>query len=629
MKTLLHGAAFLLCSWLASAATLSVGPWAPLFQGIDFATGRQEALFSGERDQAVYALRVDLTDPTIRFFGMPRCTDCGSEVISTTPVQFLMEHGLQVAVNCNFFWPNSLTAGVPTDVLGLAISQGEIVSPLNDLAHPSALLFTTNNTPTFVATNIPSTNLAGIYTAVSGNHPIVLNGVNVADPVIDVDPRTAMGLSQDGRFFIALVIDGRQTNYSDGATYYETADWLLRFGAYQGMNVDGGSCSTLLMQDCAGAPVRLNRNSYVATHNGDERGVGHLIGFYARPASTFIHDVTVLPADSTATVLWRTDVEATTLVEFGLTTNYGRLSAFSSMPMTSHAMTLTGLASATTYHFRTLSTAGTNQQSWACRFTTLGPTTTELLFDLTQPWRYTTNNLDRTNWSSVSYDDSAWLGSGPGLLCVETNVMVSPRNTPLPPSSGSPIPPTYYFRTHFNFTGDTTGVSLLFSNYVDDGAVFYLNGSEIYRLRMRPAPAVITYTNLASGYACSNAAPPCGGEACASCPDVFMVPANLITNLHPGDNVLAVEVHNYTSGSLDLVFGSALFCRHPYVPPRELNVLRSDTVAALYWNGSGFTLQKTAQLGLATNWADVSGPVTASPFFITNLEGTQFFRLRK
>src|SRR5690349_14123701 len=95
-----------------------------------------------------------------------------------------------------------------------------------------------------------------------------------------------------------------------------------------------------------------------------------------------------------------------------------------------------------------------------------------ILFPITNPWRYEqTANLDGVNWRSPTFNDAAW-PSGIGLLYVEDNTGVTPRNTPL--TLGRI---TYYFRTHFQFTNATAGIGLVFSNRVDDGAVFYLNGA--------------------------------------------------------------------------------------------------------------------------------------------------------
>src|SRR5262245_23871770 len=113
---------------------------------------------------------------------------------------------------------------------------------------------------------------------------------------------------------------------------------------------------------------------------------------------------------------------------------------------------------------------------------------------------------------------------------------------PLDPTTGFPYA-TYYFRTFFQFPASPTGASLIFSNYLDDGAVFYLNGVEIYRAFMPAAPTVITSSTLSSSYNCSS------GNA--TCPLVFALAGDLITNLVPGDNVLAVEVHNYRANSAD------------------------------------------------------------------------------
>src|SRR6267143_2554511 len=148
------------------------------------------------------------------------------------------------------------------------------------------------------------------------------------------------------------------------------------------------------------------------------------------------------------------------------------------------------------------------------------------IFGLTNAWKYTTNNLDGVAWQGTNYSDSGWLGSGPGNLYVENNTLVPARNTPLPGTPMS-LPPTYYFRTHFNFSGNSAGVTLSFSNYIDDGAVFYLNGFEIQRVRMPASPASITYSTL------TTASPPSGD---ATSPDLFTISGDLTTNLVSGED---------------------------------------------------------------------------------------------
>ena len=234
-----------------------------------------------------------------------------------------------------------------------------------------------------------------------------------------------------------------------------------------------------------------------------------------------------------------------------------------------------------------------------------------MIFPLTKIWNYNTNNLDGVNWTAPDYIETV-IGTGPALLYIENNALVTPRNTLLPPQT--PLR-TYYFRTHFNFTGDLPSF-LTFSCFIDDGAVFYLNGAEIYRLRMPAAPTVITNNTPAIGS-------PCAGDA--DCPTVFTISGNLLTNLVQGDNVRAVEVHN-GSGS-DIVFGTSLSKTTPLQIVPRLNMWMEDDVATLFWNGQGLTLEQSPDLGTSGTWSNVPGPVSQSPFSVTN-SGTMFYRLR-
>lgn len=64
---------------------------------------------------------------------------------------------------------------------------------------------------------------------------------------------------------------------------------------------------------------------------------------------------------SAATIIWNTASAADGLVEYGTTTSYGWTSALTSVPSTSHTITLTNLAAATSYNFRVKSHDGSGQ----------------------------------------------------------------------------------------------------------------------------------------------------------------------------------------------------------------------------------------------------------------------------
>ena len=91
-------------------------------------------------------------------------------------------------------------------------------------------------------------------------------------------PRTAVGVSADGRYVYLITIDGRQPGFSDGATLFETAEWLRRFGAYQGLNLDGGGSTTMVVEDVFGNPLVLNRPS---SSGNQQRVNGNHVGVFA------------------------------------------------------------------------------------------------------------------------------------------------------------------------------------------------------------------------------------------------------------------------------------------------------------------------------------------------------------
>jgi len=631
--------AILLFITAATANALIVtNAWVPIFRGIDHARGNEVTADNCYFN--VNALRIDLHDPDVQMFTDPPCTNCpfGIETIGYSTSGFLKTYGVQVAVNANFYNPCCFyTNGVQMDVIGLSISKGRVVSYQEMALDSSNVMFTTNKQVIMISTNwnaatsMPIRNNAGIYTAVSGHYPLVTNGVNFAynytndttDPYIHLrQPRTAVGVSQDGRYLYLVTIDGRQLG-CEGALDGETGDWLLRFGAYNGINLDGGGSTTMVMADCHGNPIELNIPSDLIAR-GAERVLGNHLGVFAKPLPGFINDVAAAPLDTIATITWTTESDADSQVEYGLTTSYGTFSYFDPTPVTNHVITLSGLAPNAKYFFRAISSAGATPAKADCYFSTSSASLQKPVFDVTQGWKWRTNNLNGIKWQAPNYDDSAWAGPGPGLLYVEDNLAVSPRNTPLPPNNGVPVPGvfvslTYYFRTHFNFDNAAAVTALVFTNFVDDGAVFYLNGAEIYRLRMPPPPAVISFTNYASGQ-------PCLGDA--TCPDVFSISGGLLSNLVSGDNVLAVELHQY--GVYDAVFGSALSYQTHTVFTPALKIVPSrnagTNTAVISWNATGFTLQQS--LSPADSWSDVPGPVTNTPYATPILSPSSFYRLR-
>ncbi|HMJ64007.1 MAG TPA: hypothetical protein VK615_01560, partial [Candidatus Binatia bacterium] len=162
--------------------------------------------------------------------------------------------------------------------------------------------------------------------------------------------------------------------------------------------------------------------------------------------------------------------------------------------------------------------------------------------DSIHQWRYEQTGTDLgTAWRERLYNDGAWPG-GAALLALETAALPEPIRTTLSLVGANGLQQrTYYFRTHFNHSGGSSGV-LRFRTVLDDGAVMYLNGLEIWRQRMGTGP--VTY---------DTESPTNVGDA------VYEGPFTLcVTNLRTGDNVIAVEVHQNGPTSSDVTWGIEL-----------------------------------------------------------------------
>jgi hypothetical protein len=170
--------------------------------------------------------------------------------------------------------------------------------------------------------------------------------------------------------------------------------------------------------------------------------------------------------------------------------------------------------------------------------TTLGTNQIVAAVPWSQTWKYYLTNYPGAAWAATNYADAAW-SSGPGPLGKESATLPIPLATTITLYSRL----AYYFRTSFVFTGETATASLALTYMLDDGAVFYLNGTEIRRSSLMPTGTVTDAT--ASGLM--------NPEGQIEGP--FTLSA---TNLVRGTNVLAVSVHQNVTTSSDLVFGMKL-----------------------------------------------------------------------
>lgn len=217
-------------------------------------------------------------------------TQSDHETLAQRTTDFLVEHGLDLAVNANFFSPCcSYLDREPTKVLGLSMDDGEVVSaPQNGFA--AAFVVSEDGVPALIEAKAGH-DTSGLRVAVAGQPWLIQDGTVVA-PDAPREPRTAIGLDAAGHTVTLLIVDGRNVGTSEGATFVELAAWLQGLGVHTAMNLDGGGSSTLAVPGDP-RPTILNTPST----GGLERLVANHLGVVMAPAPDPV-DTDPNPADT-------------------------------------------------------------------------------------------------------------------------------------------------------------------------------------------------------------------------------------------------------------------------------------------------------------------------------------------
>lgn len=195
-------------------------------------------------------------------------------------------------------------------------------------------------------------------------------------------------------------------------------------------------------------------------------------------------------------------------------------------------------------------------------------------------WRYLDNGTNQgTAWRASAFDDSTWQSSA-----AEFGYGDGDEATAIgygPDANAKYI--TSYFRRTFTVTDPATIATVTVNLLRDDGAVVYLNGTEVARSNM-PSGTISSSTLASTAVA--------GADETRWFP--FSVnPALLVA----GSNTLAVEVHQSAASSSDLSFNLSLEgTRRPTSPaPSGLTVTgTTDSSSSLSWTaptGTGTTTE--------------------------------------
>ncbi|MEM9266747.1 MAG: phosphodiester glycosidase family protein [Cyanobacteria bacterium P01_F01_bin.13] len=266
----------------------------PLFKGIDYSRQIKDQA----RPQVIHIVDIDLTAPGIKPYvssgyagvDLSQPAPEREEAAAQRTSEFITAEGLQLAVNANFFyefreatpWSYRPRTGQTANIIGLAISDGEVVSPMNK--YRTALCFKEQRAVMQWYGECPE----GTQQAVAGNLMLLENG----QPTDDVEkwvgyeghkpyPVTIAALDATGTRLWLVVVDGKQPFYSEGITLTEITALVESLGADTAVRLDGGGSATVAIATPSG-PQMLNVPIH-AKVPGWERPVANHLGFFAQP----------------------------------------------------------------------------------------------------------------------------------------------------------------------------------------------------------------------------------------------------------------------------------------------------------------------------------------------------------
>jgi hypothetical protein len=173
---------------------------------------------------------------------------------------------------------------------------------------------------------------------------------------------------------------------------------------------------------------------------------------------------------------------------------------------------------------------------------TLSISNADMVISRDSVWKYLDDGtkLDDVQWTPLDYDDSQWK-SGPAELGYGDDDEATAVNKG---GSVSKTHNTIYFRHHFTLNSVNQGDRLLLELLRDDGAVVYLNGTEIIRSNM--PSGTILYSTMATSK--------------NNLKQSRLWHSHVIDSpsIKKGENVIAVEVHRFNKWDRDLSFNLEL-----------------------------------------------------------------------
>jgi exopolysaccharide biosynthesis protein len=269
------------CGWLvapiSNGETLQKRPYpAVVYQQIDQANPPRK----------IFVANIDLTNPDVKIRVSRGGEDPDGpgewETVLLPPSKIANRENFDVVINGDFFGAkdtkdaegkaSGFVEGIWAKVNGPAVTDGELWGPAKN-ARPSLIVREGNKVSIQALQDPPKDALQ----VVAGSDIILRAGENVAVATGKFaetqHPRTAVGIADDGKRLVMVVVDGRRKDRV-GMKLTELADLMKSLGCKDAMNLDGGGSSEMAIRNPETGQLEVKNSP----SDYRERAVGNVLG---------------------------------------------------------------------------------------------------------------------------------------------------------------------------------------------------------------------------------------------------------------------------------------------------------------------------------------------------------------
>ncbi|MBC3539192.1 phosphodiester glycosidase family protein [Rufibacter sediminis] len=191
-----------------------------------------------------FVLKVDLKQPGLSLYPATPFGGTGF-AMQTIPdmLKYIDKPGQRVmaAVNSDFF---NTSTGEPRSLVYL---NGKAVKTAIQAGGRGYFGVDKQGNPFIGDANDYEQRKDNIQHALGGYHRLIRDNQRVSQTDVSIEPRTAVGITQDKVVYF-VVVDGRRFDYSNGITLEKLATFLSALGAREALNLDGGGSSTFMIK---------------------------------------------------------------------------------------------------------------------------------------------------------------------------------------------------------------------------------------------------------------------------------------------------------------------------------------------------------------------------------------------